>query len=1129
MQSTIISLTKTGGRRRQRCSCGAVPCLCNQEDQPLLKPEEEEAEEEGLSPNEPGVGEVRSPRKQTCCANCAGHKRDSEGPESDAEPEEERTGQKLYLSISGMTCDGCASVVGNALKAVDGVLKVDVRAELNAGKVVLDAEQSQAFASFDAKAKKKFIAKLIDAVEEMGFSATECQEMDQEFAQRKVVEVEVIEEKDKGKEKEMEEVDLEVGSQPIDSSSPSPPVHSMQKAYFRVKGMTCASCVSVIENYMGCQEGVGNVSVALLTEKAEVEYDPGKTDEETLRKAIEEVGYTAETMVVNRKGSVALIVEGMTCGSCVGRIESGLKGKRGVRSATVSSVTGTATVEYDPEQIGARDIIKSIEGCGPYTAKLATAETTVDALKRKKEIWKWGIYFTLCLLFAVPITILGMVLEMIPDVMHKMRDTLLWRGFSIDALLLWILATPVQFGLGWSFYVNSFKALRHLSTNMDVLIALGTNAAYFYSVISIVIRMIDPSFDADLYFDTSVLLITFVMLGRLLENLAKARTAQAITKLLSLQAETAVLIRVDEQSGQVISEEQIDVNLIYKGDLLKVVPGEVIPADGVVAYGTTSVDESMLTGEMLPVPKNVGDEVTGGTLNKEGMIHVRTTRVGSDTALARIVQLVEEAQTQKAPIQAFADLLSRFFVPTVLILSFITFSLWLIFSYTGLVPGSWIPSGSNKFVFSFLFGLSVTVIACPCALGLATPTAVMVGTGIGAKNGVLIKGGEALQMARKVSAIIFDKTGTLTRGSPTVTDSRLFMSEDDDDQEGGDISQAQFLRMIGSAESGSEHPLGKAIYEFAKQGLAGEDEERTQFVTPENFHAEPGKGLSCSVDGQLVLIGNRSWMEQQGLEISQQINSFMSALEEQGKTSVLVALEDRIVGCLGIADELKPEAPAVVKGLQKMGIKVWMVTGDNRRTANAVAADAGITDVFAEVLPSNKADKVRELQEQGYRVAMVGDGINDSPALAKADIGIAVGAGTDVAIETADIVLMKNDLRDVILAIDLSRATFRRIVINFCWAFGYNLLAIPIAAGVFYPLFHLALPPAAAGGAMALSSVSVVCSSLLLRLTYRKPKVKITPNDTLAKSCENETAFELNGFPMTEMTDSDKEAEDEEV
>jgi len=583
----------------------------------------------------------------------------------------------------------------------------------------------------------------------------------------------------------------------------------------------------------------------------------------------------------------------------------------------------------------------------------------------KTNLIKRGRDFLISLVFAIPTAILGMILENIPDVADRMRATEAVPGFPVDAFILFLLATPAQFWLGWKFYISAARGLRHFTANMDLLVALGTSAAYFLSIATILVHAVNPDFEVQLYFDSSVLLITFILFGRLLSNVAKGKTADAITKLLALQADTAVLLQLDEQTGKVLEEREIDVNLVQKGDVLKIVPGEQIPADGEIVFGVTSIDQSMLTGEAVPVAKGVGDEVIGGTINREGTVHMRATRVGAETALARIVQLVEEAQNEKAPIQAVADLISRFFVPAIILLSGLTFALWLILTLTDVVPSDWVPSGSNAFLFACLFGIPVIVIACPCSLALATPTAVMVGTGVGARNGILIKGGVALELAHKVSAVIFDKTGTLTSGHPSVTDFRLFVDT---------VDELEFFRLIGSAESGSEHPLGKAIHEFSKEKISGAQAEAVDVVkleTPQDFVAEPGKGMSCGIGERKVLIGNRLWMEENDLEVMEEMDRFISPLEEEGQTCVIVAVDGEAVGSVSIADTLKPEAVRVVKKLRKMKIEVWMVTGDNRKTAEAIASQVGITNIFAEVLPSNKATKVKELQGKGHVVAMV--------------------------------------------------------------------------------------------------------------------------------------------------------------
>jgi Cu+-exporting ATPase len=543
---------------------------------------------------------------------------------------------------------------------------------------------------------------------------------------------------------------------------------------------------------------------------------------------------------------------------------------------------------------------------------------------------------------------------------------------------------------------------------------------------------------------------------------------------MSLQSKSAILIETDE-NGNVVNEEEISNDLIQKGDLLKVYPGEKIPTDGLITYGSSAIDESMVTGESLPVNKSNGDEVIGATVNQQGVLHVKATKVGSETALSQIIKLVEEAQTSKAPIQGMADKISAVFVPIVVIIAIVDFFIWYALFSFDVVPHSWLPAGTTSFLFSFLLAISVLVIACPCALGLATPTAVMVGTGLGAEQNILIKGGEPLETAHKVDAIILDKTGTITHGKPNLTDIIPFNG----------FQRNEMLRLAASAESGSEHPLGKSIVNGAKEELG-------DLENPNNFKAIAGKGIEAEINEKIVLVGSRGLLTSHSVVLNEGVEETMQALENDGKTAMLVSIDNQLAGVIAVADTVKPESITAIKAMQSMGLDVWMVTGDNERTANAIAREVGINHVFAEVLPEDKAKKVKTLQEEDKVVAMVGDGINDSPALAQADVGIAIGAGTDVAIETADMVLMRSDLRDVVTAIDLSKTTFNRIKLNFVWAFGYNSAGIPLAAGLFIPIIRAAfgytfmLPPAVAGLAMALSSVSVVTSSLLLK-KYKKP------------------------------------------
>ncbi|CAO2839574.1 unnamed protein product [Amaranthus hypochondriacus] len=655
--------------------------------------------------------------------------------------------------------------------------------------------------------------------------------------------------------------------------------------------------------------------------------------------------------------------------------------------------------------------------------------------------------------------------------------------------LTWILVSLVQFVIGKRFYVAAGKALRRGATNMDVLVALGTSASYFYSVCALLYGAA-TGFWSPTYFETSAMLITFVLLGKYLESLAKGKTSDAIKKLVELAPATALLL-VKDKGEKCIGEREIDALLIQPGDLLKILPGTKVPADGLVLWGSSYVNESMVTGESVPVLKEVNSHVIGGTMNLHGVLHIQAMKVGSDTVLSQIINLVETAQMSKAPIQKFADFVASIFVPTVVVLAFLTLLGWYIGGLTGSYPQNWLPENGNYFVFSLMFAISVVVIACPCALGLATPTAVMVATGVGAKNGVLIKGGDALERAQKVTYVIFDKTGTLTQGKATVTTAKVFTGMD----------RGEFLRLVASAEASSEHPLAKAVVEYARHFHFFEPSETKDSLKIEknskelgwllevsDFLAVPGRGVQCFIDRKRVLIGNRKLLLENGVTIPTHIENFVVELEDGAQTGVLVASDDIVIGVLGVSDPLKREAAIVIEGLGKMGIKPVMVTGDNWRTAQAVAKEVGITDVRAEVLPAGKAEVVRSLQKDGSEVAMVGDGINDSPALAAADVGMAIGAGTDVAIEAADYVLMRNNLEDVITAIDLSRKTLLRIRMNYVFAMAYNLIAIPVAAGVFYPWLKLKLPPWVAGACMALSSISVVCSSLLLRF-YKKPKL----------------------------------------
>jgi P-type Cu+ transporter len=701
-------------------------------------------------------------------------------------------------------------------------------------------------------------------------------------------------------------------------------------------------------------------------------------------------------------------ITGMHCASCSTLVNRALDKLDGIKSANVNLATNNATIEFDESKVNETDFIKTIKSKG-YGAKVASKNSNSE-IKGKREYEKLKRSFFFSLFFAIPVFIIGMFFMKNP--------------FPFQDIIMWVLATPVQFIVGSSMYKNAYLALRSKSANMDTLIVMGTSAAYFYSVFVILIGK------GHVYFEASAVLITIVLFGRLLEAKAKGKTSDAIKKLIGLKPKFALVIRNKK-------ELKIKIDDVLRGDEVIVKPGEKIPVDGVLIEGQSSVDESMVTGESIFVQKNKGDVVIGATINKHGSFIFKATKVGENTTLARIIKLIEDAQGSKAPIQRFADSVSAYFVPGVLVLALLTFI-------------SWFFIFNSTFQFALIASVSVLVIACPCALGLATPTAIMVGTGKGAREGILIKGGEALETAHKVSHIILDKTGTLTYGKPIVTDVV------------GDV-----IDIASSLEKLSEHPLASAIVE-----------KGNKFFKVNNFKSIPGKGVVGEIKGKKYMVGNRQLLGK--LDYSS-YDSQMISLENQGKTVMLIADSKKVLGLIGVADTIKPTSLRAINEFKKMRIKVYMLTGDNSRTAKAIANQLGIKNYFAEVLPEDKANHVKELQKKGI-VAMVGDGINDAPAIAQADVGIAMGSGTDVAMETGEIVLMKDDILDVVKAIKLSKMTMSKIRQNMFWALLYNTLGIPIAAGLLFPFTGLLLNPMIAGGAMALSSVSVVSNSLLLKM-----------------------------------------------
>jgi len=807
-----------------------------------------------------------------------------------------------------------------------------------------------------------------------------------------------------------------------------------KRVVINVGGMTCASCASNIEKALQKVPGVDKAAVNFASERATVEFDPGETGVREILGTIEDLGYSV------RLETSVFMVDGMSCASCVARVEKALSRVEGVVRADVNLATGKATVTYDPREAGFKEMAGAVEAAGYGISIPEAGEWGADREREvgAGELRSLKIKLAYSAVSALVIMVLSMGRTVIPGI-NTLSDRALF-------LILFMLATPVQFGPGMTFYEGAWRAARHGNTDMNTLIAVGTTAAYLYSLIATFF----PSFisgaglELAVYYDASAMIIALILLGRYLEAKAKGRASEAIRRLVGLQARTAHVIREGE-------EKEVPIGEVKVGDTVVVRPGEKIPVDGIVSEGRSSVDESMLTGESLPVEKGPGDEVTGATVNGTGSFRFEVTRVGSDTVLAQIIKLVEEAQGSKAPIQRLADKVASVFVPVVIGAAVVTFIAWLL---AGPEP---------SFNFALLSFVSVLVIACPCALGLATPTAIMVGTGKGAELGVLIKGGEVLERAGKLNVVIFDKTGTLTWGEPVVTDVVPTAG----------VSVGELLALAASVEQGSEHPLAQTIVEEAKaRGLT--------LRKARDFRAFPGKGVVARVNGRQVKLGNAAFISGAGVDL-RDLEDGAEELSREGKTVVYLLDDGRLQGFTAVSDTVKPTAVEVVRELKEMGLEVGMVSGDRRSTAEAVAREIGMDGVLAEVLPGDKAEEIFRIQGEGKVVAMVGDGINDAPALAQADIGIAVGTGTDVALEASDITLISDDLRKVATAVKLSRRTLRNIKQNLFWAFFYNVVGIPIAAGVLYPAWGILLSPMIAAAAMAFSSVSVVTNSLRLR------------------------------------------------
>ncbi|MFI8688252.1 heavy metal translocating P-type ATPase [Rossellomorea sp. NPDC077527] len=804
-----------------------------------------------------------------------------------------------------------------------------------------------------------------------------------------------------------------------------------------IEGMTCASCSQAVEKATKKLDGVQQASVNLATEKLNITYDENELSLEEIKKAVDDAGYKAVTEMEKKTFSVT----GMTCASCVQTVEKATRNLDGVKEASVNMATEKLMIEYDPAVVTVSDIKGAVSDEGYEAHEDADAEDTVDEDRDKKEqhiktMWK---RFWVSAVFTVPLLLVSMghMFGMpLPEAIDPMVNP---SGF---ALLQLVLTIPVMM-MGKPFFSVGFKTLVKRHPNMDSLVALGTGAAFFYSLFAtIMIIAGSEGYAQNLYFESAAVILTLITLGKYFEALSKGKTSEAIKKLMGLAPKTATVVRDGE-------EVEISVEKVEVGDIIIVKPGEKIPVDGVVTEGKTSVDEAMLTGESIPVEKTSGSNVIGASINKNGTIRYEATKVGKDTALSQIIKLVEEAQGSKAPIAKMADIISGYFVPIVIVLAILSGLAWYIAGESGL--------------FAFTITISILVIACPCALGLATPTAIMVGTGKGAENGVLIKSGGALETTHKIETIVFDKTGTITEGKPVVTD--IVTSES--------TSEEELLILAASAEKGSEHPLGEAIVREAEE--RGLPLRKTDF-----FDAITGQGIEVTVDGDDLLLGNRKLMDENDVEVGE-LAEVSDRLAAEGKTPMYIAIEDEIAGIIAVADTVKETSFQAIEKLHKMGLQVAMITGDNKRTAEAIAKKVGIDTVLSEVLPEDKANEVKKLQEDGRKVAMVGDGINDAPALAQADIGIAIGSGTDVAMESADIVLMRSDLMDVPTAVELSKATIRNIKQNLFWAFGYNILGIPVAMGILHLFGWPLLNPMIAGAAMSFSSVSVLLNALRLK------------------------------------------------
>jgi Cu+-exporting ATPase len=939
---------------------------------------------------------------------------------------------KETISVFGMTCMHCHKRVKDAISKLNGVRSVDVSLENKSATIDFDelVTNLEAIKKAVTNAGYEVSEKTIIKQEKVNENAQACPMV-------------IIDSK-------------ETVEKPVEKKKTG----TSTTISLKISGMTCAACAANIEKVTTKLKGVISSTVNVSIEKASITYDPLLVNQKDIENSIVGIGYGIV------KEQISFDIGGMTCAACAQNIEKVLKKLKGVESVAVNFSLAKAHVGYDSSLISVADMISAIEGIG-YTAssKVDKKESQDREQKaREDEIKKQRINLIIAVGLGIPIS-LGDMSGMFPK--------LLWfvPSFLADNRVLFVMTTIVMLFPGRQFFVGTYKGLKHGVTDMNLLIATGTGAAYVVSVAATFLDL-GPGY-MHTYYDTAALLITFIVLGRYLEATTKGKTSEAIRKLIGLQAKTARII-VDG------IEKEVPVENVAVGNIVVVRPGEKLPVDGVVTEGMSAVDEAMITGESIPVEKNPGDNVIGSTINKSGSFKFKATKVGSDTALAQIIELVENAQTSKAPIQKIADVVAGNFILAVHVIALLAFFFWFFIGFEAfgvggsaavgmgmaddLINNSGGFAGVSPFLFSLMISITVLVISCPCAVGLATPAATMVGTGKGAENGILIKGGEPLEMAHKLNTIVFDKTGTLTRGEPQLTDVKSSSSH----------TEEEVLRMAAIAEKGSEHPLGEAI-------VKGAGIRNINVPDSESFKAIAGRGVEAMFEGKRILLGTRKLMVENRIDVTH-LNESMEKMENDGKTAMLIGLDQEAIGIVAVADTLKENSKEAVDRLHKMGIEVVMITGDNKRTASAIAKQVGIDRVLAEVLPQDKANEIKKLQAEGKIVAMVGDGINDAPALTQSDVGIAMGAGTDVAMESAGIVLIKNDLLDVVASIRLSKLTMSKIKQNLFWAFGYNTIGIPLAAGILYPFYHtIIITPALAAAFMAMSSISVTTNSLLMK------------------------------------------------